>query len=212
MGTAEGQWGKAGGELARLEGQPLGRYRLAVLQGPCNPFGAIYFQVTATREEGKEPPALLGLLSRGPYPAHNWVEVLHFSPGDLENEGLLLPLFRHLSALVPPGGHLMVEYESPSWSTTRQALALGVPPPLTPMGQVLRQIGCERVRDWHIAEGGREGPRKLIGYKAFNAQTTSLRRQELERELREFLAHHPGHHPLEEEARRKARLILESPP
>ena len=210
MDEAGGQWAKAGGELAQLEGRPLGPYYLEVLQGPRNPFGAIYFQLRATGQ--REEPALLGLLSRGPYPAYNWIEVSHFNSGDLEKEGLLLPLFRHLSALVPPGGHMMVEYESPSWSATREALALGVPPLLTPLGQVLWQIGCERVRDWHIAEGGREGPRKLIGYKAFNAQTTSLRRQELERELQEFLARPPGHHPLEEEARQKARLILESSP
>jgi hypothetical protein len=211
MGAAEGQWEKAGGELAQLEGRPLGPYHLEVLQGPRNPFGAVYFQVMTTGER-KEPPALLGLISRGSYPAYNWIEVLHFNAENLEKGGLLLPLFRHLSALVPPGGHMMVEYESPSWSTTREALALGVPPLLTPLGQVLWQIGCERVRDWHIAEGGREGPRKLIGYKAFNPQTSSLRREELERELQEFLARPPGHHPLEEEARRKARLILESPP
>ena len=210
MGAAGGQWGKAEGGLAQLDGQPLGPYHLGVLQGPRNPFGASYFQVMATGGKGRS--ALVGLLSRGPYPAHNWIEVLDFLPGDLEKEGLLLPLFRYLFALVPPGGHMMVEYESPSWAATREALSLGVPPILTPLGQVLRQIGCERVRDWHIAEGGREGPRKLIGYKALNPQPSSLRRKELGRELQEFLARPPGHHPLEEEARRKARLILESPP
>jgi hypothetical protein len=210
MGAAGGQWGKAEGGLAQLDGQPLGPYHLGVLQGPRNPFGASYFQVRATGGKGR--PALVGLLSRGPYPTHNWIEVLDFLPGDLEKEGLLLPLLRYLFALVPPGGHMMVEYESPSWAATREALALGVPPILTPMGQMLRQIGCERVRDWHIAEGGREGPRKLIGYKAFNAQTSSRRRKELERELQEFLARPPGHHPLEEEARGKARLILSNPP
>ncbi|HJW87998.1 MAG TPA: DUF1122 family protein [Dehalococcoidia bacterium] len=210
MGAAGGQWGKAGGELAQLEGQPLGPYHLGVLQGPRNPFGASYFQVMATGGKGR--PALVGLFSRGLYPAHNWIEVLDFHPGDLEEEGLLLPLFRYLFALVPPGGHMMVEYEGPSWAATREALALGVPPVLTPLGQMLRQIGCERVRDWHIAEGGREGPRKLIGYRAFNAQTSSRRRKELESELQEFLARPPVQHPLEEEARRKARLILGNPP
>jgi hypothetical protein len=211
MVAAGGQWGKARGELAQLEGQLLGPYRLRALQGPRNPFGAIYFQVRTTGEKA-EPPTLLGLLSRGPYLAYDWIEVLHFNPGDLQKERLLLPLFHHLSALVPPGGHMMVEYEGPFWAASREALALGVPPLLTPLGQILREIGCERVRDWHIAEGGREGPRKLIGYKAFNAQTSSLRREELEKELREFLNRPPGHHPLVEEARRKARLILESPP
>ena len=211
MGAAEGKWGKAEGGLAQLEGQPLGTYHLGVLQGPRNPFGAVYFQVRATGD-GQEAPALVGLFSRGTYPAHNWIEVLEFYPGELAKEGLLLPLFRYLSALVPPGGHMMVEYESPSWASTREALALGVPPVLTPLGHLLWQIGCERVRDWHIAEGGREGRRKLIGYKAFNAQTSSHRRKELERELQEFLARPPGQHPLEEEARRRARQILENPP
>ncbi|HLE02691.1 MAG TPA: DUF1122 family protein [Dehalococcoidia bacterium] len=211
MGAAGGQWGKAEGGLAQLEGQPLGTYHLGVLQGPRNPFGAVYFQVRATGD-GQEAPALVGLFSRGTYPAHNWIEVLEFYPGELAKEGLLLPLFRYLSALVPPGGHMMVEYESPSWASTREALALGVPPVLTPLGHLLRQIGCERVRDWNIAEGGREGRRKLIGYKAFNAQTSSRRRKELESELQEFLARPRGQHPLEEEARRRARQILENPP
>jgi hypothetical protein len=154
MSTA-GQWRKPEGDLARLDRQHLGRYQLEVLQGPRNAFGAIYFSVAVTRSPGEATePALLGLLGRGPYPAHNWLEVLHFRPGDLDKEGLILPLFLRLSALVPPGGHMMVEYESPFWASTREALALGVPPVLTPLGQVLREAGCERVRDWHIAEGG----------------------------------------------------------
>jgi len=212
--TAAGvQWGKPEGELARLDGQPLGHHHLGVLQGPRNPFGAVYFQLIVADAPGPPAgPALLGLLSRGPYPAHNWVEVLNLQPGDLDREGLLLPLFGQLASLVPQGGHMMVEYEGPSWATTREALALGIPPILTPLGQVLRDTGCESVRNWHIAEGGLEGPRKLIGYKAFNPETSSHRRHELEAELKEFLARPPRRHPLEEEARREARQVLDSLP
>jgi hypothetical protein len=212
--TAAGvQWRKPEGELAQLDGQPLGRHHLMVLQGPRNPFGAIYCQLSVADTPGPTAgPALLGLLSRGPYPDHNWVEVLNLQLRDLDEEELLLPLFSHLSSLVPRGGHMMVEYEGPSWATTREALALGIPPILTPLGQILRETGYERVRDWHIAEGGLEGPTKLIGYKPFDPQTTSRRRKELEGEMKEFLARPAGHHPLEKEARGKARQVLDTLP
>ena len=207
----------AASSLGSLQGKPLGPCRLEVLQGAVNPYGAVYFKMELVDREGNTgvPPALLGLFSHGPYPAYNWVEVMDFQsqvafPGgtlDLGEESVYHQLFQYLADLVPPGGHLMVEYEGPFWTATREALARGIPPLLTPLGQLLQEIGCaERVRDWAIAEGGREGPRKLIGYKAFSPQASQQRQEERLQELRDFLARPPI--PGQEEARLKALELL----
>jgi hypothetical protein len=76
-------------------------------------------------------------------------------------------LFQSLAQLIPPGGHLMVSYEGadPLQRETDQALSAGVPPVLTPLGFFLFLSGFRLVKNWYLAEGGHEGPRKLWGEK-----------------------------------------------
>ena len=163
--------------------------------------------------------ALAGLHNSGPFPAYNWVELIRYEvaltfgpsalrPGsgqaslrtgertvDLAGDDLDLPLLRMLSALVPAGGHLMVEYDSPSQKASERALTLGYPPVTSPLGFLLFRVGCRSFRDWYIAEGGREGPRKLQGFKPLNEEIAREKTAALRRQMEELLARpDDGHH------------------
>jgi len=43
-------------------------------------------------------------------------------------------------------------------------------------------------RDWYISEGGREGPRKLQGFRAIDHEHERIRGERMLRELDEFMA------------------------
>jgi hypothetical protein len=65
----------------------------------------------------------------------------------------------------------MVSYEGEQeiHRETLLSLAGGVPPAATPLGYLLVLGGFGHVKDWYLAEGGMEGPRKLWGEKAPDA-------------------------------------------
>jgi len=122
-------------------------------------------------------PLLFGLQNSGRYPGFNWVEVIDYRellPLDdgrtvTVPEGVERLVFRRLAELVPPGGHLMAEYDSLARRMTARALTAGVPPRATPLGAVLADAGCATpIRNWYISEGGREGPRKLQGFRSLD--------------------------------------------
>jgi hypothetical protein len=170
---------------------------LIALLGPRNNVGSHYFQLFLADDSGRLAlePLALGLHNSGPFPAYNWVEFTHYRPVlrfngetvDLAAERLEQPLFQIVSELVPPGGHIMVEYDSPTQRATERLLTLGYPAACSPIGYLLLQAGCRSYRNWYIAEGGREGPRKLQGFKPLNgaiaAEKTALLRRELESTL-----------------------------
>jgi hypothetical protein len=62
----------------------------------------------------------------------------------------------------------MVSYEGEQkiHADTVRSLSLGVPPAVTPLGHLLFKGGFQYIKDWYLAEGGFEGPRKLWGEKA----------------------------------------------
>ena len=108
---------------------------------------------------------------------------------------------------------MMIEYDSPEQEATARSLAIGIPPAATPLGYLLFSIGCGAgFRNWHFAEGGSEGPRKLQGFKALNSGHATLKAKELAQELRSFLQRTPQHKHLELEhaARKRALDILEN--
>lgn len=184
--------------LSRLHNVTLGPYRLILLLGPRNHVGSQYFQLFLAGPEGTlaAEPLALGLYNRGPYPGFNWVELIRFNSRlsldgtdvDLRTDGLDLQLMRMLSELVPPGGHLMVEYDSPSQEETAQALTANVPPAASEIGYLLFQVGCRSFRDWYIPEGGREGPRKLQGFKPYNDDIAREKTEALKKELESFIS------------------------
>jgi len=96
--------------LGRLQGLPLGPYRLLALLGPKNNVGARYLQLFLVDSEGRmsEEPVAFGLHNSGPYPGYNWAEVIRYEPSprfrgeavDLRSAGLEEGLFQ---ALAGPG-------------------------------------------------------------------------------------------------------------
>jgi len=166
--------------------------------GPSNSVGARYFRIyLQSRELGRpRDPLVFGMVNSGPYPGFNWVEVIDYSerlmiPDGREvtvPEGVLWGVLAQLASLVPPGGHLMAEYDSSGQSMTARALAARVPPRATPLGAAMAAAGCGiAFRDWYISEGGREGPRKLQGFRALNADHQQLRDGETLATLRAFM-------------------------
>jgi len=212
--------------LAALEGQELAGGRLRVRLGPRSRFGARYFVVLLERDaRPSEQPVLAGLQHSGSYPSYNWVEVAEtnervaFADGTEVAVGPdeIARLFALLLGALPAGGHLMVEYDSPQRAETAQALARGVPAVATPLGALLLNIGCgAKFKDWQIAEGGTEGPRKLQAYKPPSEDVAERWRAEAVKDLRAFLQRAPrGESDVVRAARQRAEallLLLDEPP
>ena len=128
-----------------------------VVLGPKNHVGSQYFQAFLANTNGAltDEPLALGLYNSGPFPAFNWVELTRYNSRlefagrsvDLTAEGLDLELFRLLSDLVPAGGHMMVEYDSPAQQPSEQALTRGYPAAASPIGYLMFQVGCRSYRD-----------------------------------------------------------------
>ena len=212
-----------------VTGQQLGEMTTLVLLGPKNRFGARYFQVflLGERSQPGEPPVVIGLYSSGPYPSYNWVEIISLAEhvtfastteggGDMVNirqAGLDLELLERIADLIPPGGHMMIEYDSPGQQETARALDVGIPPAATLLGYLLYSIGCGvGFKNWYFAEGGSEGPRKLQGYKPLNEEHARERAHDLARELLTFLERPAelGPADVEKPARQRAVQILSS--
>lgn len=209
----------SGHPLDRLDGRPFAGAILEIMLGPKNRFGACYFRIML-RDGAREAsqPLLLALHHSGPYPSHNWIETislnreLHFSERESYlSQTDLEDLLRYLSDLLPPGGHMMVEYDGEMWEESRLSLEYGILPVVTPLGYMLFRAGCGvAFKDWHFAEGGWEGPRKLQGYKALNSEHHRTRTEEMKAELRSFLSKGRSHSSplLWEAARKRAELVL----
>jgi len=217
-----------GHPLLRLEGRRLAGGRLRFFPGRTSRFGALYFSLHLERNGClSREPVLMGLYHSGPYPSYNWIEVAQVNehltfeardagPGAALDAPDLRRLMALLRELIPPGGHLMLEYESPRWASTARALNLGAPPAATELGELLRAAGCATsIRNWYIPEGGHEGPRKLQGFKPLGEGRARSAREARDRELRDFLTSlAPGaqSNAALADARRRARRLLRSSP
>ncbi|MEX0799717.1 MAG: DUF1122 family protein [Dehalococcoidia bacterium] len=206
--------------IGRLQGLALGDYRALALLGPKNNVGSRYFQLFVVDGAGRmsEGAVAFGLHNRGPYPGYNWAEVTRYEPSprigdataDLRSSGGEEALFAALASLVPAGGHLMVEYDSPGQRESERVLTLGYPPVTSPLGYLLFRVGCRSFRDWYISEGGREGPRKLQGYFPLNETIAAERTASLRAEVVALLAspENPSHGDHGRTARRLAAVVL----
>ena len=185
--------------IGRWHGAPVGDdLTLEPWLGPANSVGARYFRIYLQSQELGRPrdPLLMGLVNSGRYPGFNWVEVIDYSERLLipdgrdvtVPEGVLWGVLAQLASLVPAGGHLMAEYDSSGHRMTARALAAGVPPRATPLGAAMAATGCGiAFRDWYISEGGREGRRKLQGFRAVDADHQQRRDSETLASLRAFM-------------------------
>jgi hypothetical protein len=118
-----------------------------------------------------------------------------FSDGtgfSLSDISLDIGLFKVLGDLVPEGGSFMISYslfskESRIHRETKLGLDRGYPPVATPLGFLLFIAGCGMgFKDWYFAEGGREGPEKLQGFKPSNANVANQKAGVMLRELHQF--------------------------
>ncbi|MGH8631040.1 MAG: DUF1122 family protein, partial [Burkholderiales bacterium] len=111
---------------------------------------------------------------------------------------------------IPPGGHIMVEYDSPSQQASERVLTLGYPQAASPIGHLMFRIGCRSYRDWYISEGGREGPRKLQGFMPLNEEIDREKTAALRAQIEELLARPEtvSHGEWGALARRNAELVL----
>jgi len=132
-----------------------------------------------------ENPVVKGIYSSGgkdgvrPWMDLEYWEELEFSDSperrekfSLGSAGLDQKLFDFLGDLIPAGGHFMVSYEGEQriHTDTIQSLSAGVPPAATPLGYLVFRSGFQYIKDWYLAEGGFEGPRKIWGEKAPDEQ------------------------------------------
>ncbi len=95
---------------------------------------------------------------------------------------------------------------------TREALDVGVPPVLTPIGFLMFKADCGwSFKDWYFAEGGREGPEKLQGFKPATESARSQAANRLSRNVNDFLqASENVEHLHVLAARKKAKLVLQA--
>ena len=187
--------------------------------GPTSRFGARYFRVLVETGEGQSEDAILtGLHHAGPLPSYNWIEVAETNetvaaPGgsvDLGSDGIEQVLSL-LYDVIPPGGHVMVEYDSRQRADTAFALAHQVPAVATSLGQLLYRIGFgAKFKDWQIAEGGAEGPRKLQAYKPPSEEVARRWRAEAVAQLRAFLQLSESKLDAVAQARKRAETLLPS--
>ncbi len=198
-----GKWSLPGEHpVSALDALALGDYRTIAILGPKNAVGSRYYQLFLADSAGRlaQGALALGLYNSGPYPAFNWIEMSQYQErprfGETElslwDSGLDQALFEALSSLVPAGGHLMVEYDSPGHLATERILTLRYPVAASPIGFRMFAVGVRSYRDWYISEGGREGPRKLQGFKPWNAEIAAEKTAALQAELEEMLASPPN--------------------
>lgn len=125
----------------------------------------------------------------------DYFETASFPDGSrisLSERALDEELFKMLGELVPAGGSLMVSYtlfskESKVHRETKLGLDRGYPPVVTPLGFLLFIAGCGMgFKDWYFAEGGREGPEKLQGYKPIDEEVARQKAEQMLQELRAF--------------------------
>jgi len=216
---------------ARIDGRELRGtdsriYRLAVTdQKPVRPRTGWLYIAVAIRDERGQPsksPLMMGIVSGGGRLVMPWLECRLYPTVEMAGGGAVLDaraagleagLVNLIGTLVPPGGHLMIEYESPGQNETHAELLLQVPPAASYLGSLMFRAGFRGdFKDWYISEGGHEGPRKLQANKSPNRAEAraALRRHrgELTAFVRRVLPESRAEAAVVKRAQGRARAIL----
>lgn len=184
-----------------------------------------YFNIHLTRNGGvSSDPVFSGVFSAGraSQGIAGWLDGDYFDtvafPGtgkvDLGELNLDVELFKMLGGLVAPGGSLMISYSMFSKSSkvhrdTKAGLDRGFPPVVTPLGFLLFSAGCGMgFKDWYFAEGGREGPEKLQGFKPSNRQMADEKAEQMIRELQPFISRPHMNDSLMQECVSRAEIVI----
>ncbi len=182
-----------------------------------------YFNLFLARGgEASRKPVVQGLFfaGRGEY-IRAWLE-FRYDPrvvfgedmeSDLEEEGLTGALFSALGELIPPGGSMMAIYgaeEHPLFRETEMGLKRGFPPPATPLGRYLWDVGLRWFKDWYFPEGWLEGSMKLQATRPLDEAVRSQREERAREELVAFMERLRGGtvSELERKALARAEAIL----
>jgi hypothetical protein len=106
----------------------------------------------------------------------------------------------------------MISYEGEDTlhGDTMEELYRKVPPVATRLGSMMFHSGFHYVKDWYLAEGGHEGPRKLWGEKGKTPSQDRLYVKRSMKELKLFLDTHPpaGTEGVIERAKARAISLL----
>jgi hypothetical protein len=225
--TAAGKEPRAARMARRMDGRKLGRYRIALAE--VRPFkgraGWFHVRLDLADPDGAalKGPLMTGIISGGGRGAMPWVECRLFpkletrdgGAIDVRSLGLEAKMIGVLGDLIPPGGHLMIDYESTGQEETFAELVLRVPPLASYLGSLMYAAGFRgRFKDWYFSEGGHEGPRKLQANKSPDARAERLALREHRRELAEFIRRPLPARPADAEvvlrAQMRARAILKT--
>jgi hypothetical protein len=181
-------------ELLTLEGKKLGKYAIHMSEPePTKLRGAWRFTLHLRNAKDRvSAPVIYGRFfeGRGMW-ILPWLEVEYHSTVGFGDSELKLPhelelkLFKALSGILPPGGRIMVKYGG--HLDTARALAMGVPPPATPLGSILWHAGFRWFKDWYFPEGWMEGDEKLQGNKPMDFEHEKKRVAAVTEKLRSFL-------------------------
>ena len=214
--------------LTELEGKKVGEYLLhlgEVKQLRLSSWKG--FELYLKKPVGilSQEPVIKGIFSSGakdgvkPWMDFVYWEELEFKKDErsverlsLSSKGLDLGLFQTLGDLIPPGGHLMVSYEGEGQfhRKTIKSLNIRIPAAATPLGFLLFRSGFQLIKDWHLPEGGLEGPRKLWAEKAPDSSWAKIFYDKTSVQMESFLEkeRRPELRTLEEPARERASEIL----
>jgi hypothetical protein len=187
----------------RLQGRKVGAFALVLAEiRPIRPrSGWRYVRVSLRDKRGRISAGSLmtGIVSAGGRGVKPWIECRLFpivisddSPGktiDARALGLEARMIELLGDLIPPGGHLMIDYENPGQEETFAELGLRVPSPASYLGSLMFQAGFRGdFKDWYFSEGGHEGPRKLQANKSPDRAAARRALANHRRELSAFVA------------------------
>jgi hypothetical protein len=219
---------------AKIDGAKLGGEGTFILAltdlRPVRPRAGWYHLAVALTDAKGEPsrtpkpsrtPLMTGLVSGGGRLVMPWfegrlfptVEMADGTTIDARAKGLEAAFVDLLGTLVPPGGHVMIEYESPGQHETHAELLLRVPPVASYLGSLMFHAGFRGdFKDWYISEGGHEGPRKLQANKSPTAATARAAMRNHLRDLTTFvkrpLPDRPEDAAVIKRAQERARALL----
>lgn len=209
----------------RLDGRRLGAFRLKLtaLHPVKRRSGWFYLTLRLADRRGavSRGPLMSGIVSgggRGVAPwfecrLHPQVELASGKTLDARAEGLETAMVDALSEIVPPGGHMMIDYEYAGQEGTFAELMLRVPPSASHLGALMFRAGFRgQFKDWYFSEGGHEGPRKLQANKSPDAaaarRALAAHRKELAAFVKRPLPEDSGQAEVVRGAQRRARALL----
>ncbi len=192
--------GAASALAAKINGHRLGRFILVVTgMRPVRPrAGWLYVDIALADPQGEVSTSrfVTAIVSGGGRGVKQWVECrifpqVEFKDGRVINtreRGFEAGVIRQLGQLIPPGGHLMIDYDSGGQDLTLAELVAQVPPPASYLGELMFRAGFRgQFKDWYFSEGGHEGPRKLQANKSPNPAAAQAAMRDHLHTLKQFV-------------------------